>query len=414
MKKIFLPLILLCIHNVHAQNCSNTSVGFPPINDLGKGYWRGFQGGLYPNGSNSRPPSHEQSGRNIASRIMPLDSAGKVDKVRGKIVWLSIGLSHTTMESRVFISFTDTFSKKNPQLILVDGAQGGQDINIIDNPNADYWNVVNQRLRSAGLTPKQVQVVWFKEAEKMPTDTAFATYPDALKLKYKTAIQILKSKFPNTRLCYLASRSYAGYATSDLNPEPYAFYSGWSVKRLIEDQIKGDTSLRFNGSNPRAPWLAWGPYLWADGTTPRSDGLTWNCPVDYLNDGTHPSIIGRQKVATLLLQFFSTDSTTVPWFIKPSNNVSTTAAGVKTQGIANNTVSIIPNPSKGEFKIDLKEIKPLDINLNIYDDQKHLLISKKLSDKVTSFGENLKPGIYFAEIINNSILLNRIKIIKSE
>src|SRR5207249_5653154 len=125
----------------------------------------------------------------------------------------------------------------------------------------------------------------------------------------------------------------------------------WSVKRLIEDQINGDTSLRFKGLHPRAPWLAWGPYFWADGLKRRSDGLIWKCPDDYLQDGTHPSIKGRRKVAKMLLQFFSTDSTTVPWFIAPSNSV---AASTTFNTEANDGgIRIAPNPFKYEFKIDL-------------------------------------------------------------
>jgi len=63
-----------------------------------------------------------------------------------------------------------------------------------------------------------------------------------------------------------------------------------------------------------APWMAWGPYLWADGIHPRSDGLTWECE-DFIEDGAHHSPLGIAKVSARLLDFFSTDPTTVPWFM---------------------------------------------------------------------------------------------------
>jgi hypothetical protein len=62
-----------------------------------------------------------------------------------------------------------------------------------------------------------------------------------------------------------------------------------------------------------APWTAWGPYLWADGLVPRSDGLIWECD-DFATDGTHPSDSGRLKVAERLLGFFRTDVVASRWF----------------------------------------------------------------------------------------------------
>ena len=49
-------------------------------------------------------------------------------------------------------------------MTIVDGAQGGQDAEIIKNSNAPYWTIVDQRLSNAGTSPQQVQAAWLKEA----------------------------------------------------------------------------------------------------------------------------------------------------------------------------------------------------------------------------------------------------------
>jgi len=315
----FITILILTIifsHKSFSQNCSNTSVGLTPINDLAAGYFRNFQGGLYPKGFNNRPDIHDDAGLDFATRIVPLDTAGNYNPTTGKIVLLSVGMSNCSQEFQQFMMTINGACYLNPKLVVVNGAQGGQSIDIINNPNAAFWSVIVQRLTTAGVSVKQVQAIWFKEAQANPRDTTFPNYPSGLRDKFKISMGIMKSKYSNLKQCYLASRIYAGYATTGLNPEPYSYYSGWSVKWLIEDQIHGDTSLIYNGANANSPWLSWGPYLWADGLIPRIDGLTWVCPADYGADGTHPSTAGRQKVASRLVDFFKTDEATKPWFLK--------------------------------------------------------------------------------------------------
>ena len=106
-----------------------------------------------------------------------------------------------------------------------------------------------------------------------------------------------------------------------LNPEPYAYESAFSVRSLIEDQIKGKTELNFDPKKGQvqSPLLLWGPYLWDDGVTPqKSDGLIWKRE-DLAGDGTHPSQSGRQKVAELLLTFLKTDVNAKGWFLRSSD-----------------------------------------------------------------------------------------------
>jgi hypothetical protein len=234
-------------------------------------------------------------------------------------VLLSIGMSNTTQEFSMFLRLANADPAKNPKVVLVDGAQGGQTAARIANPattGAGFWKTVDERLQAAGMTREQVQVVWIKEADAGPTE-GFPKYAQTLRDELRQVVQLLPGRFPNVKLGYLSSRTYGGYARTRLNPEPYAYESGFSVKWLIEEQIKGDPALAFDSTKGerRAPWLSWGPYLWANGTKKNPDGLFYE-EKDFGPDGTHPSESGRRKVAEQLLRFFTTDSTTKPWFVK--------------------------------------------------------------------------------------------------
>jgi len=89
--------------------------------------------------------------------------------------------------------------------------------------------------------------------------------------------------------------------------------------------------------------------LWADGTTARSDGLTWLCS-DLGSDFTHPSSSGISKVADQLLAFFKTDPTATPWFLKaPTKAPTLTASATPASGTHPIVVNFTATgtPSKG-------------------------------------------------------------------
>ena len=322
-----------------ASDCSRTSIGVTPLNDLGAGVYRSAQGGLYPSGSNVRPPGHEVAGQLLADAVVPRDASGS-PAAGGRYALLSIGMSNTTQEFSTFMPLADSDPAKDPRLALVDGAQGGQTAQAWSNPNATAWDVVDQRLASAGLTRQQVAVAWVKLADAGPT-SGWPAYAQQLQAETAAVLAILHDRFPSLQLAYLSSRIYAGYADTSLNPEPYAYESGFSVKWLVEDQINGSAALNFDpaAGAVEAPWLSWGPYLWADGLVPRSDGLTWECS-DLSSDGTHPSATGRAKVAQMLLDFFTADSTARLWFATPTPTQRTVSLKLHKHLVATGQVSV--------------------------------------------------------------------------
>jgi hypothetical protein len=307
---------LFSIPSVEASNCNGTSVpGLSPLNDLGNQTYLGYRGGLYPNGTNRDPQSHLNDGLVLAGSIIPLNSTGN-PSTSGKVVLVSIGMSNTNIETQGLIELAKNDSSLNPKLVIVNGAEGGEDAHAIVTNPAPYWSYVNTQLSNAGVTSKQVEAAWLKEADASPSGSNI-TYAATLSSQLTTILQMMRQQFPNLKLTYLSSRIYAGYASSTLNPEPYAYTSGFSVKWTVEEQINGTSLLNYKPfvGPVQTSWIAWGPYMWANGLVSRSDGLTWTCS-DFQSDGTHPSIPqGQLKVGSMLLNFFKTEPTAAPWFI---------------------------------------------------------------------------------------------------
>ena len=286
-----------------SQQTGKPTVGLKPLTDLGAATYKGEDSGLYGGGRNEPPSALADAAKRAAAKIRPLDAQGKPSK-DGKIVLVSIGMSNTTQEFSRFVPLANQSGQKSPDVVLVDGAQGGKDAAAWNNSEGP-WQVLDQRLRSSSATAEQVQAAWLKQALIQPSRLGeFPAHAKKLEEDIGKIVVKLRERFPNLRIVYLSSRIYAGYAVTQLNPEPYAYESAFAVRRLIQKQ-KSD-----------GPVLLWGPYLWGDGTTARAgDGLTWERG-DFGQDGTHPSDSGRLKVAEMLLKFFTTDPTARAWFAK--------------------------------------------------------------------------------------------------
>ena len=280
-----------------------------PITDLGSAPYLGFAGGLYPGGKNSRPSAYEDAGVALGATVQPVERDGR-SSTSGKIVMISIGMSNTSREFSQFIRLADADARKNVKLVMMDAARNGAAATDIALPLGDCWKHVDSQLQHCEVSAAQVQVVWLKAA-LAHEPRGFPEKARLLQQALRSTVGILGTKFPQLKLVYLSSRIYAGYSETDLSPEPIAYESAFAIKWLIEERINNPSYER------SIPWVSWGPYLWADGLRPRSDGLIWERS-DFEPDGVHPSAQGGLKVATMLLEFFQKDTAAKPWFFSPT------------------------------------------------------------------------------------------------
>jgi hypothetical protein len=298
-------------------DCSLTETGQVPLSDL-PGTYRGVEAGLYPNGSTVRPASHEATGLELAQhQIRPLDPNGAPNATTGRIGLVSLGMSNTSTEFGRFLELVATDPMLNPRLTVVNGALANQTADRWLDPSSTAWLWMLDQVARSGLTRNQVQVAWVKVVRpgfgSNTTDPLanFPSFPIVLQSDLETISRNLKIRFPNIRIAYFSSRIRAYITPRGLSPEPTAYETAFAVKWAIGDQIRGLPGL----APEVAPWMSWGPYLWADGLSPRSDGLTYEC-ADLESDFIHPAVGAAVKVANQLRAFFATDPTATPWFLK--------------------------------------------------------------------------------------------------
>jgi hypothetical protein len=293
------------------------TVGIKPLTDMAEGdRYEDEEGGLYGGGRNEMPQELRAIATKETEKIVPRDEKGRPAD-DGKIAVVSLSMSNATMEYLRFKQIADADPAKSRQVQIVDCAQGGMAMAQWGNPQGKAWLEADRRLASAGVSTEQVQVVWVKLANVRPTGK-LSEHGTKLEKDTIVLMQNARERFPNLRIAYLSGRIYGGWATTPLNPEPYAHESNVVVRWLIRDQQKGNPELNYDPAKGtvKAPLALWGPYLWADGLTPRkTDGLVWERQ-DLAGDGTHPSDSGRQKVAEMLLRFFKNDPLARTWFVR--------------------------------------------------------------------------------------------------
>ena len=350
----------------------------------------GFEGGLYQGSSKTPPAAHDAAGKAAASAIQPLDQNGNPSS-NGAVVFLGIGMSNATIEFSEFVNAAVADAKINHSTLAIEnGAHGAVTacpwtlangspatlcgVSPQSVPGENQYDRVRDTVLATAigapsapanctgpppavpcLTEAQVQVIWMKNANPDPGLNGFravsSTTNCASELPKPTTeaciyeqqmgniVRAAKFRYPNLKQIFLSTRIYAGYAPKPLNPEPYAYEYGFSGKWLIQaqiDQIRNNGTIidpvagDLNYVSGSAAWTAWGPYLWANGTSPRSDGLIWcngqsgapcNGELDFEPDGTHPSSNnpghdGATKVLNELMTFFKTSAYTTSWFCK--------------------------------------------------------------------------------------------------
>ncbi|KKQ25362.1 MAG: hypothetical protein US39_C0008G0025 [Microgenomates group bacterium GW2011_GWC1_37_12b] len=375
---LFLLFALFFLNNPSVSRaqtvCTSSDVSISlPLTDLGTGeYYRltdtnpltyiptGIIGGLYPGGSNIRPPAHEASGVGIAQSIQPLGSSGLPDP-NGKIGMISAGMSNTQMDFQEFMGTVSADPNINPKLVVTNGAIGGGIIEAWVDPNytdtnpvyQTIWQNFDDHIASAGLTRAQVQVVWAKVTQ-LQYKTQFPQDMQALTDMYVTLAQELKSRLPNLKIIYFSSRTRSYNYMTGLAPEPTAFENGFAVRWLVERQINGDPALNYNPDNGSviSAYISWGPYLWINGNTPRSDTRVWLAS-NLVGDCTHPSTAGLDYVSgtagpqgvSMMMEFFKTDTTSAPWFLYSGVPTPTPTPILSETLTPTPTASLTPTPT---------------------------------------------------------------------
>ncbi len=286
---------------------TDTTIHNIPLTDPGGG-------GLYGGNSNVPPPPLLEAAIAGANRIQPLGQNGKPSP-KGRTGVIVIGESVT----RLGFAGLPRHLRANrgaiaPGVAFAYGAQDGVVAQNWSQPGKP-WSVLASDVHHAGLSNRQVQVLLLDSTIANPWRFG-PNWQGVYQGMLTNIVRIAESQYPNLRLVYISSDYYAGYTNgSEAQAEPYAYDTGLVVRNLVLSQVQGGTYTPLLRGTP----ILWGPYLWADGQTPRAvDGLTWN-PGDYLPGGIHETPAGQAKYSGVIYSFLTHDVTASRWFLRHSS-----------------------------------------------------------------------------------------------
>ena len=209
------------------------------------------------------PQAHRQAGERIAATIRPLDIAGAVDEQNGRILALVLGHSNCSMYfGALQRQLAQQRDKLHPRFELINAAVGGQQLPEIVALRGGVWDHAQSLLdRRPGYSRQQVQVLFLhttyhgaSNGRRLPP----RPFPEVMQNMQRDLDKVLAycvERFPNLKIAYLTCdgfRHFTGF-------EPHVYQEAFALKWLIESQLRGEASTRFEGPEHRLPWLDLGP-----------------------------------------------------------------------------------------------------------------------------------------------------------
>lgn len=396
MKAQILILMMGISTVVYAQkNCQSNRAPFIPLNDLGTGYFRGHQGGLYPGGVNYPSGNYLQDLSNYSRSIQALDSNG-LPSAKGHIVFIGVGASNPRTEFQAFQSVLDTFQNLNSRLQIVNTCIGGQGVQKMNQLSDNYWKQADKMMDSMGLHNSQVQVAWLETENTASPDSSFPGGPQALLKDIKQLLTMMKQKYPNLKLCYLSARTYSGWVDGGTGrglEYPRDYYNGWSLKWLIDSAIaQTNSGFEYKGSTPSIPMPVYATYNWTNGEDVRNDGFSVDCETDFGGDGLHLSAAGELKMGLELFKFFSRDKQAQTWFLEQH--------GTSVEKNYLDEFVIYPNPGKGY--IHVAKGLAIGTTITIYNAMMEIVNTIEImADNNCIDLTAYTDGIYFIQVANS-------------
>lgn len=272
-------------------DCTRSDSGLTPVLDLGIGTYEGFSGGLYGGGSNVRPCA-------LNSTVLTA-TAGIAPDANGQIV---VAFAGDDTGNSLYVGFLQVAALHpgifSPALRLINISTPAYHLNAWAG-TATPVNIT-QKITATGVSPADVQCVIFgckPNTQNYATDSFAVRHARTVK-DYKSVFARIHVAAPNAVIA-TTDVQYADYQQNSLAP---AFHLepryGYDMSVGMQQAI-----LTYTG----AAVVFWACSIWANGASPRSDGLTYVC-ADYfsqcqhLNDGS-----GARKAAQVVFDAFRTD-----------------------------------------------------------------------------------------------------------